>query len=171
MVLKLIFLSIITLTIEVAGAYFSQLLLDKYIPLKSINPILTVSVLLSFAYIFQQIISFLQGILTTNLYTQMSQKMIFDFLNHVTSLPLLSFQTMTTGDFTSRIDDSYQIINSFSKMAISLFLNSITVLGLTIILFLQSKVLFSITLMAIPTYLLVFLSFSKPFKLNKQKVS
>lgn len=163
-------LSIIILIIEVIGAYFSQVLLNKLIPHHNISLISSLAFILIFSYLLQQTISYLQGMLTTKLYVHLAKNIILDFIQHIFSLPLTFFQTRTTGDITSRINDSYEIISSFSKLTVSLFINLITVLGLTIILFLQDHELFFLSMIIVPIYSLIFYLFFKPFKLQKKNV-
>lgn len=167
-VFSLTLISICILFIEVIGAYFSQILLNRLIPKQNISVILLIASILIVSYIIQQIISYFQGIFTNNFYAHLAKSIISDFLHHIMLLPLLFFKTRTTGDITSRINDSYEIISSFAKLSVSLFINTITVLGLAIILFLQDKSLALISLALIPIYLIIFYSFYKSFNLRKK---
>lgn len=169
-VLLLIGISIFILFIEIIGAYFSQLLLNKLIPTQNISFIIDISLILIFSYVIQQSVNYLQGLLTTKFYIHLSKNIVMDFVGHVISLPMLFFNSRTTGDITSRINDSYEIINSFAKLTVSFFVNALTIMGLLVILFFQDSFLAIFSLSVMPIYLAIFYAFFKSFKIKKRQV-
>lgn len=72
--------------------------------------------------------------------------------------------TRRTGEITSRFSDASRIIDALASTVISLFLDLSIVIVMGIVLAIQNSTLFMITLLALPVYAVVILSFSKKFE-------
>lgn len=166
-IIQMICISCIVAGIEIIGAYYFQWLINKFIPDKNINRILEISVILIGTYFIQQILLFLQGFLVTKLYRNTLSDIVEPFFKHVIYLPLMSLKNRSVGDFTSRINDSYEIASLFTNLSMNLFINIIVVVVIEITMITQNLKLAQITIGVLVIYLIVFVMFIKPF--NKFK--
>lgn len=72
--------------------------------------------------------------------------------------------TRRTGEITSRFSDASRIIDALASTVISLFLDLSIVIVMGIVLAIQNSTLFMITLLALPVYAVVILSFLRNLK-------
>lgn len=165
---RLIVATVIGLTfgstlITITGARFLQSIIDSIVPLHLSNLLLIISLCLLVAYLFHGLFTFLEGYLSSILSVRLSKDLLLEYLQHLFRLPINFFETRKVGEITSRFDDASNIINTLAKTAIVTILNLGTVLVIGIFLLHISPVLFLISTISIPLYLLVIRSFVKVF--------
>ena len=167
-----IFLAALLITlINIVGSYFFQYVIDNLIPSFLPNMIIILTICLAIAYIFQGIYSFSRDFLLSILGQRLSIDINLGFIQHIFKLPLSFFSTRKTGEITSRFSDAGKIINALGNIIVSTFLDLGIICFVGIFLFIQSKKLFAITLLAIPVYCLLILAFNKSFsKLDQDQM-
>lgn len=165
----IIFTSFLVTGINIIGAYYLQLILDNYIPRLQLSLLETVSLGLILAYLTQQALTFVRDYLLVILRQKFSKHIILRYIKHVLSLPMTFFDTRKTGEITSRFTDASTIIDTLAAIMLSLFLDLSIVVIVGSFLLWQNQTLFLLSLLSLPIYLLIILSFVKPFEQLNQK--
>lgn len=87
-----------------------------------------------------------------------------DYYYHVLNLPVKFYETRKSGEILSRFSDLSLIREALSSVTITILVDTLMVVVGGTILFAQSPILFYITLILIPLYLTIGLSFRKILK-------
>ena len=156
-------MSFMVTVINIVGSYYLQGMLDSLIPRAMYSFLTIVSLGLCLAYLAQQVFQFFQTYLLSRLSNYLAAQVILPYIKHVLSLPMSFFTSRRTGEVTSRFGDASTIIDALASTILSLFLDLTIVITLAVTLFVQSTQLFSLTLLVVPLYALVILSFLKFF--------
>ncbi|WP_019780367.1 peptide cleavage/export ABC transporter, partial [Streptococcus sobrinus] len=156
-------MSFMVTVINIVGSYYLQGMLDSLIPRAMYSFLTIVSLGLCLAYLAQQVFQFFQTYLLSRLSNYLAAQVILPYIKHVLSLPMSFFTSRRTGEITSRFGDASTIIDALASTILSLFLDLTIVITLAVTLFVQSTQLFSLTLLVVPLYALVILSFLKFF--------
>lgn len=127
-------------------------------------------ILLIALYILQAIIQFFRGYLMSLLSKKIDVKLMLSYYNHVIDLPISSANTRNTGEYISRFSDASTIRSAVSGATLTLLLDSIMVIGCSIILFLENKILFLISLIMVALYALIMLFYRRPIENINRKV-
>ena len=157
--------------ISICSSYFLQGLIDTYIPSGTYQTLSILAIGLLIAYVFNSIFSYGQNFLLNILGQRLSIDLNLQYIRHIFELPMEFFVTRRTGEITSRFSDASRIIDALASTVISLFLDLSIVIVMGIVLAIQNSTLFMITLLALPVYAVVILSFSKKFeKMNNDQM-
>lgn len=161
--------TLIVTLINIIGSYYLQSIIDTYIPDQLKNTLGMVSLGLVIVYILQQVISYAQEYLLLVLGQRLSIDVILSYIRHVFHLPMSFFATRRTGEIVSRFTDANAIIDALASTILSVFLDVSIIVIVSIVLFSQNINLFFISLLALPIYTVIILSFMKPFeKMNQE---
>lgn len=115
-------------------------------------------------YILQALIQFARGYLISKLSKKIDIRLTLSYYNHVIDLPMAALATRNTGEYISRFSDASTIRNAVSGATLTLLLDSFMVIFCGVILFLENKILFCISLIMIILYAIVVLCYRKPIK-------
>lgn len=171
LVIGIILITLLMTIISICSSYFLQGLIDTYIPENKYQVLSILVIGLMIAYIFNSLFSFCQDIFLNILGQRLSIDLNLQYIRHIFELPMEFFVTRRTGEITSRFSDASRIIDALASTVISLFLDLSIVIVMGIVLAIQNSTLFMITLLALPVYAVVILSFSKKFeKLNNDQM-
>ena len=169
LILNIVIATLIVTIINIVGSYYLQSIIDTYIPEQVKNTLSIVSVGLVIVYILQQLISYAQEYLLLVLGQRLSIDVILSYIKHVFHLPMSFFATRRTGEIVSRFTDANSIIDALASTILSVFLDVSIIIIVSIVLFSQNINLFFISLLALPIYTVIILSFMKPFeKMNQE---
>lgn len=169
--MKIVSAAMLVTFISILGSYFLQILIDEYIPKKAngILPIIASGLLV--VYIFNSMFVYIRDFLLIILGQRLSVEIILGYIRHIFELPMDFFVTRKTGDIVSRFNDANKIVDALASAVISIFLDVGIVLVMGGILAIQNKLLFFVTLICLPIYLIVILAFTKKFeKLNVEQM-
>lgn len=169
LILNIVIATLIVTIINVIGSYYLQSIIDTYIPEQVKNTLSIVSVGLVIGYILQQLISYSQEYLLLVLGQRLSIDVILSYIKHVFHLPMSFFATRRTGEIVSRFTDANSIIDALASTILSVFLDVSIIIIVSIVLFSQNINLFFISLLALPIYTVIILSFIKPFERMNQE--
>lgn len=146
LVTNIILAALLMTIISICSSYFLQGLIDTYF-------------------------SYGQNFLLDVLGQRLSIDLNLQYIRHIFELPMEFFVTRRTGEITSRFSDASRIIDALASTVISLFLDLSIVIVMGIVLAIQNSTLFVITLLSLPIYAVVILSFSKKFeKMNNDQM-
>ncbi|GAA2962756.1 peptide cleavage/export ABC transporter [Ligilactobacillus murinus] len=171
LLMKIVSAAMLVTFISILGSYFLQILIDEYIPKKAngILPIIASGLLV--VYIFNSMFVYIRDFLLIILGQRLSVEIILGYIRHIFELPMDFFVTRKTGDIVSRFNDANKIVDALASAVISIFLDVGIVLVMGGILAIQNKLLFFVTLICLPIYLIVILAFTKKFeKLNVEQM-
>lgn len=169
LITNIVVATLLVTLINILGSYYLQSIIDTYIPEQVKNTLSIVSFGLVIVYILQQIISYGQEYLLLVLGQRLSIDVILSYIKHVFHLPMSFFATRRTGEIVSRFNDANSIIDALASTILSIFLD-VSIIGIvSIVLFSQNINLFFISLLALPIYTVIILSFMKPFERMNQE--
>ena len=160
----IILASLLVTLINIFGSYYLQAILDKFIPNYMKSTLGIVSIGLIITYILQQFMAFSKSYLLIVLSQRLTIDVILSYIHHIFTLPISFFATRQTGEIISRFTDANSIIDALASTILSLFLDVSIVFIIGTVLILQNTQLFLLTLLAIPLYAIIILSFLKPFE-------
>jgi ATP-binding cassette subfamily B protein len=95
----------------------------------------------------------------------------FSYIEKALHLPMGHFEKYKTGDFISRLEDIQKIQYILPDIVMTLFMDSFMIIILGIVLFFQSSVLFTVSVIFIILSTLIFMLFMKFYRDSYQKLS
>lgn len=171
LIVNIILAAILITVISIAGSYFLQTIIDTYIPNNMHNTLIIIAIGLFVFYIFQALFTYAQNFLLTIFGQRFSIDIILGYIHHIFTLPMDFFATRRTGEITSRFEDANKIIDALASAVISIFLDLAIVIIMGIILAIQNITLFLITMLSLPIYIAIIMSFVNSFeKLNRKEM-
>lgn len=169
LIVNIVVATLLVALINIIGSYYLQSIIDTYIPEQVKNTLSIISIGLIFVYILQQLISYAREYLLLVLGQRLSIDVILSYVKHIFHLPISFFATRRTGEIVSRFTDANSIIDALASTILSIFLDVSIIIIVSIVLFSQNINLFFISLLAIPIYTIIILSFMKPFERMNQE--
>lgn len=163
LVANIVAASLIVTLISIAGSYFLQILIDDYIPNGMFTTLSIMSIGLITAYVFKQIMSYVQQYLLILLGQRLSIDLILSYVKHLFELPMNFFYTRRVGELTSRFNDANTIIEAVASSILSMLLDVGIVLIMAVVLLAYNADMFLISVLSIPLYVIVMYLFAKPF--------
>lgn len=168
LILTISSISILFALISVVGSYFLQFSLDYFIPKEDINFLSILALSLILAYLFQAFLSYGRGVLVTIFGQKISAEITLNYIQYLLLLPMSFFSTRKTGEIISRFNDSNKIVDALGNSVLSIFLDFWSTIIIGICLFIQNSKLFTLSLVSLPIYLIIVLSFERKFdKMNQ----
>ena len=168
LITNIILATVLVTLINIVGSYYLQSIIDTYVPNQTSSTLSIISICLVIVYALQQILSFAQDYLLIILGQRLSIDVILSYIKHIFNLPMSFFATRRTGEIVSRFTDANSIIDALASTIISIFLDISMMLMISIILFLQNRSLFFMSLLGLPIYAVIIIAFMKPFeKMNR----
>jgi ATP-binding cassette subfamily B protein len=164
LLVEIVLASMLLTIFGLLGTFYFKYLIDDILPDNLTNTLHIISIGMLVLHIFRIILGVFRGQLLLYLSRKIDIKMILDYYQHILSLPISFFDSRKVGEILSRLNDAAKIRNAVSGSTISVLLDSLTVIAGGVILFLQNKTLFMITLMTIPLYAAIVWGFSKPYR-------
>lgn len=158
----------LTTLISIAGTYFFQLIIDTYLPQMLNNTLTLVAIGLIAAYLFQAAISYIQSLLTIILGQRLMVDIILKYVHHLFNLPMAFFATRHVGEITSRFSDASKIIDALGNIMMTVFLDMWILIAVGAFLAYKNIILFLISLIVIPIYIIIVWILKKTFhRLNQ----
>ncbi|MGW8126789.1 peptidase domain-containing ABC transporter, partial [Staphylococcus xylosus] len=163
-IMKIFFLSIVINLIGIFGAFYFKFLVDSIIPEKVLEKLHIISIAILFLYILSALVSLIRYQISLKLSLKIDLNFMNNYYYHVLNLPVKFYETRKSGEILSRFSDLAHIREALSSVTITLLVDTLMVIVGGIILYIQSPTLFYITLILIPLYLIIGLSFRKVLK-------
>ena len=171
LVINIILAALLITVISIVGSYFLQTVIDTYIPNNMHNTLIIIALGLFVFYVFQSIFTYAQNFLLTIFGQRFSIDIILGYIRHIFTLPMDFFATRRTGEITSRFSDANKIIDALASAVVSIFLDLAIVIIMGVILAVQNTILFGITMVSLPIYIIIITSFINKFeKLNQKEM-
>lgn len=167
----LLFSSFIGLIISVLGlgtSIFSQILIDDIIPKMNNSKLMYGVALLGIILLLKNILTYIRGEFLIRQKRAFNVRINRYFLDNLLKLPTNFFKTRKSGDFISRLHDSFKIQNLIQEIAGSLVIDTMIFITSLSVLFYYNNFVGLVTLCIIPLYFLIILKSNKKL-LNYQK--
>ncbi len=164
------FLGITYTLFSLSATVFIQLLVDQFIPSKSVSIIFFTGLFLFFLFILKSLVGYIRGKILVVLNKRTNIDITSDFLHHIFSLPKAFFDSRKIGDITARINDSIEIHRAIQLFTQSIFIDGLIILFSLSFIFYFSTFLGTLAIIFIPVYFLVFFLASKLIKREQYHV-
>lgn len=154
-----------------AGTFYFKILVDSIIPSNIIQNLHILSLAILVMYIVQSVITYFRYQLILHLSLRVDMQLMLDYYSHIINLPMNFFESRKPGEILSRFMDTSKVREAFSTVSVTMFVDVLMIIVGTILLFIQSRVLFMITLLFVPFYLALGVIFRKPYrKFNREQM-
>lgn len=160
-IINILILSIIINLLGIIGAFYFKYLIDTIIPSKVLKNLHIISIAVLFLYLINALIALIRYQASLNLSLKIDMNFMKEYYYHVLNLPVKFYETRKSGEILSRFSDLSHIREALSSVTITLLVDTLMIVVGGTILFTQSSTLFYITLILIPLYLIIGLSFRK----------
>lgn len=169
LIFQIILLSFFITFFGIISSYYFQGVIDFFIPNNAINSLNIISLGLLTMYIFQMIFEYIRQYLLLIMGQKMSMDIMLSYFKHVLKLPMNFFATRKSGEIISRFLDANKIIDALGNATLTIFLDITMVIVIGFVLAIQNITLFSITLISIPLYTIIILSFIKKYNKSTEE--
>lgn len=156
--------SILTTIFGILGSFNFKLLVDDLVPsglMKSLN-------MFSIGFIILIIFKVIMEAFRTQLLIYLGQKLdiplMLGYYEHVINLPMNFFGTREVGEIISRFNDASKIREAISGVTLTMMIDVFMLIIGGIILYMQSSLLFGVTIIPLVIYAIIVLAFKKKLK-------
>ncbi|MGX4583570.1 peptidase domain-containing ABC transporter [Paenibacillus chitinolyticus] len=170
LLLPILAASLLVTVIGMAGAFYFQILLDTIMAEKLQGTLTLVSVGIIVLYAVQTLLDFARNHLFLYLAQRIDRSLVLDYYNHVISLPMSFFSSRKTGEITSRLTDASNVRDALSEASLHIAVDSLTLLIAAAVLYNQNPLLFGLTLLLVPVYVLIMAGFRGFFDRYNRKM-
>ena len=162
-------IGVIMAVFGLSTSVFSQLLIDNIIPEKQISKLIYGIILLSIILLVKNALAYIRGELLLRQRKDFNIRINKYFLQNLLDLPISFFKTRKSGDFISRLHDSFKIQNLIDKIAGTFVIDSLIIIASLAALFFYSIKIGLVALVLLPIYFIVILISNKKItKLQKE---
>lgn len=164
LVLNIFFTSLIFTILGILGAFYFQVLVDEVLQYN----LLTTLHILSIGFIVLSIFNILLNAFRSQLLMYLAQRidlpLMLGYYEHVINLPMNFFGTRKVGEIVSRFNDATNIREAISGATLTIMIDTLMAIAGAIILFMQNRLLFGLTLIPVILYAVIVFSFKKPIR-------
>ena len=121
-------------------------------------------------YVLRAVIAFLRGWLIIQVSKTVDLRLTLRYYNHIADLPMSSLSVRQTGEYLSRFSDSASIRQAISGATVTLLLDSLMAIAGGVILFIESRPLFAVSLGMVVIYMILVLLYRKPVERANRRV-
>lgn len=170
LLIQVCIISFILIFLGILGSFYFQYIIDEVIYSHSENTLFTLSLGVMIVTLFQIILESVRNYMLTVFSAKVDLQLIFSYFKHVLNLPVSFFDTRKTGEIISRLQDAGKIRDALTNATITLVMDSVMVFVIGITLFLRSRILFGIAILAVPFSSIIIWICSKPFAKQYRKM-
>lgn len=170
LLLNVFLASIIYTILGIVTSFYFKFLMDEILPNNLRGTLHAISIGFLLLYIFHTILNAFRSHLLLYLSQRLDIPLILGYYKHVLQLPMNFFGTRKVGEIISRFMDASKIRNAISGATLTIMIDTGMVFAGGMILFLQNRLLFGITLFIALLYGIIAWSFNKPYKRNQEEI-
>lgn len=171
MIFGIFLASLLFTVLGIFGAFYFQFLLDEILPYSMQKTLHVLSVGIIVLYIFKLLLNAFRTHLLLHLSQKLDISLILGYYHHVLKLPMSFFGARKTGEIISRLMDASKVRDAISSATLTIMIDILMVIAGGIILYSQSSMLFGVTVLLVPLYLVLVWGFHKPFdRLNREQM-
>ncbi len=164
LLIPLFFLSVFFNLFGLLGAFYFKLLIDDIIPNHAVHMLQMVSLGIIVLYVFKVILSYLRNQIILHFSRRIDISLMLGYYRHVVGLAINFFETRKVGEIVSRMMDAGKVRDALSTSLVTLMIDTLMVIMGSVLLYLQSPVLFGVTAALVPFYAAVVWLFHKPYE-------
>ncbi|MFZ5989491.1 MAG: peptidase domain-containing ABC transporter [Bacillota bacterium] len=146
------------------GSFYIKYLFDDLIKFNKLNNLHTVSMGFAAIFLLQILLNFYRSFLITRLSIKIDKSIMMEYYLHVLKLPMSFFSSRKTGEIISRFLDASRIREAISGATLTIMIDTIMAAAGGIILYMQNRSLFLITVGIVILYGIIVVSFNRPIK-------
>ncbi|SKC47758.1 peptidase domain-containing ABC transporter [Ohtaekwangia koreensis] len=163
-------IGVITATLDLSSAIFSQRLIDDFLPAHNMQKIVISLVLLIVLLFCKTSLNYLRGLFVVKQSKDFSIRIIDHFYSSLIRLPKIFFDSAKTGELISRMNDTSKIQSTLQAITGSITI-SVLILFASIILLSSYSVVFAVViLLFLPIYSIVLLHFNNTIAASQRAV-
>lgn len=162
--LQLLSLSLAIQVMTVVGPLLTQGIIDHVLVSRDGNLLYLIAIALAFLLVFKSVITLVRSLATIHLSMQLSLQWTGNVLRHLLRLPASYFEKRHLGDITSRMGSVGAIQGFLTTSAISVVLDGLLAITTVVVMFVYSKMLLLVSVLALLVYLAIRLSTYEMFK-------
>ncbi len=163
------FASILYTLLGILGAFYFKFLLDEILPYGMQKTLHVLSIGIISLYAFKTLLSAFRSHMLLYLSQKLDISLILGYYHHVLQLPMNFFGTRKTGEIISRLLDASKVRDAISNATLTIMIDVLMAIIGGIILYMQNAVLFGVTIILVPIYLVLVWTFRKPFERMNRK--
>ncbi|MGK9185731.1 peptidase domain-containing ABC transporter [Priestia filamentosa] len=169
--ISLFFASLFFNLFGLLGAFYFKFLIDNIVKNQLLQTLHIVSIGIIILYIFKVILQYFRTHLILYLSQRIDIKLMLGYYQYVLKLPINFFETRKIGEIVSRFMDASKIRDALSTVTVTLMIDTLMVALGSILLYIQSPILFTVTLVLIPFYICTIVLFHKPYQsINREEM-
>ncbi|MDA1926049.1 peptidase domain-containing ABC transporter [Bacillus cereus] len=169
LLIPLFFASIFFNLFGLLGTFYFKILIDDIVTNKLVQTLHIISIGIIILYVFKVVLSYFRTHLILYFSRRIDIQLMLGYYRHVVGLPMNFFETRKVGEIISRFMDASKVRDALSTTTVTLMIDTLMVIAGAIILYMQNAYLFGVTLLLIPLYILIMLSFHNPFQNMNRK--
>ncbi|PDY85338.1 peptidase domain-containing ABC transporter [Bacillus toyonensis] len=171
LLVPLFFASIFFNLFGLLGAFYFKFLIDDIVTNQLLQTLHIVSIGIIILYVFKVILSYFRTHLILYLSRRIDIQLMLGYYRHVVGLPMSFFETRKVGEIISRFMDASKIRDALSTITVTLMIDTLMVTLGAILLYIHSPLLFGVTLLLIPFYIVIIFAFHKPYQsINREEM-
>ena len=163
--------SVLYTVLGILGAFYFKALIDDILTaglLKTLH-ILSIGVIL--LNLFKVILNAFRSHLLLYLSQKLDIALLLGYYRHVLELPMNFFGTRKVGEIISRFNDASNVRDAISGATLTIMIDTFMAIAGGIILYMQNRYMFGITIIVVILYFIIVVSFNKWYKqLNERQM-
>lgn len=169
-IIKITFLSIITILFSVFGNYYTLICIDNILPNYSYNLLFKISVIFMNMFLIKSIIDFYKNKILIKIEKEFSLKLNNDVVNKFFNLPYQFFKNKSTEECITRLNDLKEFKELITNLILNIFTNIILViLSMFILIFINFKI-FLISIIELIIYFIIVLIYKNIFNKKTENI-
>ncbi|MTI49766.1 MAG: peptidase domain-containing ABC transporter [Firmicutes bacterium] len=161
--------SVIITVLGILGSFYFKFIVDDILPYNLNKTLHIISFAIVTMTLFKAILETFRKQLLLHLSQKLDIPLMLGYYNHVIELPMSFFGTREVGEIISRFNDSSKIREAISGATLTIMIDTIMVIVGGIILYMQNKMLFTITLIPLFLYAIFVFAFNRALEnVNRQ---
>ncbi|MGX0036135.1 ATP-binding cassette, subfamily C, bacteriocin exporter [Staphylococcus auricularis] len=170
-VFAVVITSIFINIVGIVSAFFIKYLTDDIIPSNILSRLHILGIAILLLYIINIVVTYVRYHLILNMSLSIDLDLMKRYFRHVLHLPIKFFDTRKSGEILQRFMDISKIREALSSSTVTLFVDTLMIIVGAVLLFIQSPLLFLVTLIFIPAFILCSYALKKQFTTYNLKVA
>lgn len=163
--------SLVYTALGILGAFYFKTLIDSVLPNGLEGTLTALSIGVILLNIFKVILNSFRTHLLLYLCQKIDIRLLLGYYDHVLELPTKFFDMRRVGEIISRFNDASKIRDVLSGATLTIMIDTFMAIVGAVMLYVQSRNLFAITVPIILLYAVVIISFHKSYeKLNRKQM-
>ncbi len=171
LVFNIFLASLVYTVLGILGSFYFKFLMDDILPYNLGKSLLVISIGVVALNLFKIILNAFRAHLLLYLSQKLDISLILGYYRHVLELPMSFFGTRKVGEIISRFMDASKVREAISGATLTIMIDTLMAVAAGVMLYLQSPVLFGITVVMVVMYAIIVFAFNKPIRdINREQM-